>query len=220
MVQNNDRAELVDALKCLRDNDIAHLPQNQKDILLNANEEALIQAYYDMDGEFSCSKCCNLDNPYLSIPLGLCCCATSVAMVGGLGVGIYQLAELGYGIHDFAFFGLLVASELPVLPAKCAVDLITKKSKVQDEEPKIQQAHTTEDMRLEDINSINNVSILADNIFLRYLKYVCSLHTYTATDKKYIKGLIQQLCSAKKMRHSNNLYANHHLSNSGNIHIQ
>ena len=96
MVQNNDRAELVDALKCLRDNDIAHLPQNQKDILLNADEKALIQAYYDMDGEFS----------------------------------------------------------------------------------------------------------------------------YTATDKICIEGLIQQLCSAKKMRHPNNLNANHHLSNSGNIHIQ
>ena len=37
-----------------------------------------------MDGEFRCSKCCNLDNPYLSIPLGWRCCATSVAMLSVL----------------------------------------------------------------------------------------------------------------------------------------
>ena len=66
MVQNNDRAELVNALKCLRDDNLSRL---QIDILLNADEEDLIRAYYDMDGEFSCSKCCNTENPYLSIPL-------------------------------------------------------------------------------------------------------------------------------------------------------
>ena len=93
MVQNNNYIRLVDALKCLRDDNLSRL---QIDILLNADEEDLIRAYYDMDGEFS----------------------------------------------------------------------------------------------------------------------------YTATDKICIEGLIQQLCSAKKMRHPNNLNANHHLSNSGNIHIQ
>lgn len=223
MVQNNDRAELVNALKCLRDNDIAHLPQIQKDILLNADEEALIQAYYDMDGEFSRSKCCNLDNPYLSIPLGLCCCATSVAMVGGLGYMAYNVG--GNCFESLALLGYLLGANLPmslfpVLPATYAVELVTKKSKVQNEAPTIQEEHAKDDMKLDDINNVNDVSSRADNIFLAYLKYVCSLHTYTATDKIYIKGLIQQFCSTKKMRHSNNLDANINLSASDDLHIQ
>lgn len=223
MVQNNDRAELVDALKCLRDNNIENLPQDKKDILLNADEEALIQAYYDMDGEFSRSKCCNLDNPCLSIPLALCCCATSVAMVGGPCYMAYKVG--GNCFESLACLCLPVGvnpmmAAVPVAPATYAVELVTKKSKVQNEAPTIQEEHAKDDRKLDDINNVNDVSSRADNIFLAYLKYVCSLHAYTATDKIYIKGLIQQFCSAKKMRHSNNLDANINLSASGNIHIQ
>ena len=223
MVQNNDRAELVNALKCLRDNDIAHLPQDKKDILLNADEEALIQAYYDMDGEFSRSKCYNLDNPYLSIPLALCCCATSVAMVGGPCYMAYKVG--GNCFESLACLCLSVGvnpmmAAVPVAPAKYAVELVTKKSKVQNEDSKIQEKHAGDDLKLDDINNVNDVRSRADNIFLAYLKYVCSLHAYTATDKICIKGLIQQFCSAKKMRHSNNFYANINLSASDDLHIQ
>lgn len=217
MVQNDDYIELVDALKCLRDNDIAHLPQSQKDILLNADEKDLIQAYYDMDGEFSCSKCCNTENPYLSIPLALCCCATSVAMIGGVCAGIYLAGSEYGGIGALGHCSEIAV--LPVLPAKYALDLVKKTSKVQDEVPHMEERHVNDDLALNDIHDLHQVVRGADNIFLKYLKDVCSLHTYTATDKMYIEGLIQQLCSAKKMRHSNNLDANINLSASDDIHI-
>ena len=216
MEQNmNVETTVANALKALRDNNIEQLSDEARKALLNANEEALIKAYDDMDGEFSCSKCCNLDNPYLSIPLGLCCCATSVVAYGGLAGLIYKLCASGVGNEYFGLFGptgLGLEMVVPAIPAMYGFHLITKQSKVKEEEPKIQQAYTTDDMNLDCINDVNGVSILADNMFLKYLKDVCSLHTYTATDKMCIGNLIRQFCLAKKSRHSNNLNANINLS--------
>ncbi|MBQ7552718.1 MAG: hypothetical protein IJT15_04735 [Rickettsiales bacterium] len=221
MDQNmNTEMAVADALKALRDNNIEQLSDAARKALLNANEEALIKAYDDMDGEFSCSKCCNLDNPYVKYPLGIACCATSVVAYGGLAGLIYKLCASGVGHEYFGLFGptsLGLEMAVPAIPAMYGFHLITKQSKVQEEEPKIQQDNTTENMNLDRINDVNGVSILADNIFLKYLKYVCSLHTYTATDKMCIGNLIRRFCLAKKSRHSNNLNANINLSAKGDF---
>ena len=207
MVQNNNYIRLVDALKCLRDDNLSRL---QIDILLNADEEDLIRAYYDMDGEFSgSSKCCNAENPYLSIPLALCCCATSVAMVGCVCAGICLAGSSYGGIGSLGYChpGMTV---VPLLPAKCALELVKQAFKVQEEVFTMTQNHTGEDLQLNYIHIHDPQRVVqdADNIFLNYLQEVCSLHTYTATDKTCIEDFIRKICRAKNSRHSNNLGAN------------